>query len=72
MGASEVAFSVPWISQQRSYPQPTNHLRTNIYLLTPPSSTSLSPAPPPPGQYLLRIEQFLPTRDLGYSRWYVN
>jgi len=72
MGASEVGFLVPWISQQRSYPQPTKHLRTNIYLLTPPQFNFTISHTTPPGQYLLRIEQFLPTRDLGYSQWYVN
>jgi hypothetical protein len=30
------------------------------------------PASTPPGKYLLRIEQFLPTATFNYTQWYVN
>jgi len=30
------------------------------------------PATTPPGTYLLRMEQFMPHTEFGYSQWYVN
>ncbi|KAF2176928.1 lytic polysaccharide monooxygenase [Zopfia rhizophila CBS 207.26] len=30
------------------------------------------PKPTPPGKYLLRIKQFMPTSSFNYSQWYVN
>jgi hypothetical protein len=30
------------------------------------------PLTTPPGRYLVRIEQFMPTTQANYSQWYVN
>lgn len=42
-----------------------NVLTINQFNFTIPQTT-------PPGKYLLRIEQFMPTEEFNYSQWYVN